>query len=84
MRGVCEDPRRTPGYTLHAARLMPRDPIKDLMDDGNLVDVSSQTRFYEEYKRRTNPVLQYDYEQVEPQYSDKKAIAAKITSREFI
>ena len=51
---------------MHAAHLMPRDPIRDLMDDGRLIDVGMQTRFYEDYKRKTNPVIQYDYEQVEP------------------
>ena len=84
MRGTAEDPRRAPGYILHPAHLMPREPIRDMMDDGKLVEVSEQKRFFEETRKRNNPVIGYDYRQAEPQYSDKKDVATKITSREFI
>ena len=62
MRGTAEDPRRTPGYILRPAHLMPRDPIRDMLDDSRLAEVSERTRFFEETRRRNNPAIEYDYE----------------------
>ena len=61
MRGVCEHPRRAPGYVLNAAQLMPREPIINLLDDSAMSKVTHETRFFEETRKRTNPVIQYDY-----------------------
>lgn len=66
MRGTAEDPRRAPGYILHASHLMPREPIRDMLDDGRLTEVGEQKRFFEETRKRNNPVIEYDYGQVEP------------------
>lgn len=50
----------------------------------NAPDLDHQNRFYEDNRRRMNTTLVYDYSQEQPQYSDKKVMASKVTNRDFI
>ena len=48
-------------------------------------NLDHKNRFFEDQKKKLNQVLEFDATgEQEPTYSDKKDIATKVTSREFI
>ena len=62
---------------------MPRPDVQTLLTQ-KPSSLDHQNRFFEDNKKRLNKMLVYDYAQEEPQYSDKKKLATKVTVREFI
>ncbi len=62
---------------------MPRPDVQTLLTQ-NPPSLDHKNRFFEDNKKRLNKMLVYDYAQDEPQYSDKKELASKVTVREFI
>ena len=85
-RGYCDAKNRhTPGCVCNqrARESMPK-PNMDTLLTQNPASLDHSNRFFEDNKKKLNAALVYDYMQEEPQYSDKKDLAAKVTSREFI
>jgi len=71
--------------TLHSYKEdMPRPTLSTLLTQ-NSKSLDHENRFFEDTKKRMNETLIYTEEvRAQPQYSDKKALASKVTSREFI
>ena len=62
---------------------LPR-PTMDTLLTQNPASLDHKNRFFEDTKKKLQETLVYDYAQEKPQYSDKKQLASKVTSREFI
>ena len=86
-RGFGEIARKMPGCvsnTYHGYKEdLPRPNMQTLLTQ-NPKNLDHENRFFEDNKKRMNAMLVYDMAQEQPQYSDKKQLASKVTSREFI
>ena len=77
--------RQTPGCVSNAKarEQLPRPTMETLLTQ-NAASLDHENRFFEDTRKRMGEMLVYDYGHGQPQYSDKKVLASKVTSREFI